>query len=71
MSNKILGSVKWFNELKGFGFITPENGSPDVFVHFKSIVSEGFKTLNEDQKVAFDVEKGLKVQMLLTLLWYK
>lgn len=60
MSNKILGSVKWFNELKGFGFITPENGSPDVFVHFKSIVSEGFKTLNEGQKVAFDVEQGTK-----------
>ncbi|ASD69500.1 MULTISPECIES: cold-shock protein [Pseudoalteromonas] len=60
MSNKILGSVKWFNELKGFGFITPENGSPDVFVHFKSIVSEGFKTLNEGQKVAFDVEQGAK-----------
>ncbi|AUJ72384.1 MULTISPECIES: transcription antiterminator/RNA stability regulator CspE [unclassified Pseudoalteromonas] len=60
MSSKILGSVKWFNELKGFGFITPENGSPDVFVHFKSIVSEGFKTLNEGQKVAFDVEQGAK-----------
>ncbi|MCG9761933.1 cold-shock protein [Pseudoalteromonas sp. S4498] len=60
MSNKILGSAKWFNELKGFGFITPENGSPDVFVHFKSIVSEGFKTLNEGQKVAFDVEQGAK-----------
>ncbi|QUI68947.1 cold-shock protein [Pseudoalteromonas sp. M8] len=60
MSSRILGSVKWFNELKGFGFITPENGSPDVFVHFKSIVSEGFKTLNEGQKVAFDVEQGAK-----------
>ncbi|MEJ6472865.1 transcription antiterminator/RNA stability regulator CspE [Pseudoalteromonas piscicida] len=60
MSNKTLGSVKWFNELKGFGFITPENGSADVFVHFKSIVSEGFKTLSEGQKVAFDIEQGAK-----------
>ncbi|EJG0201171.1 cold-shock protein, partial [Vibrio parahaemolyticus] len=60
MSNKSTGSVKWFNESKGFGFITPDNGGSDLFVHFKSIVSEGFKTLSEGQKVSFVVEQGNK-----------
>ncbi|MDC0609795.1 cold-shock protein [Vibrio sp.] len=60
MSNKTTGSVKWFNETKGFGFITPDNGSADLFVHFNSIVSEGFKTLLEGQKVSFTVEQGKK-----------
>jgi CspA family cold shock protein len=60
MSNKSTGSVKWFNETKGFGFISPDNGSDDVFVHFQSIVSTGFKTLNEGQKVAYVVERGQK-----------
>ncbi|EGQ9299310.1 cold-shock protein [Vibrio parahaemolyticus] len=60
MSNKSTGSVKWFNESKGFGFITPDNGGSDLFVHFKSIVSEGFKTLSEGQKVSFIVEQGNK-----------
>ena len=54
------GTVKWFNESKGFGFITPEDGSKDVFVHFSAIASEGFRTLAEGQQVTFDVEDGPK-----------
>lgn len=60
MSNKVTGSVKWFNETKGFGFITPDNGGADVFVHFNAIASEGFRTLTEGQKVTFNVEQGAK-----------
>ena len=60
MSNKMTGLVKWFNESKGFGFITPDNGSKDVFVHFSAIQSGGFKTLNEGQKVEFTIEDGQK-----------
>ncbi|EMI4255088.1 cold-shock protein [Vibrio parahaemolyticus] len=60
MSNKTTGSVKWFNETKGFGFIAPDNGTADVFVHFRSIASDGFKTLVEGQKVTFNVEQGGK-----------
>ncbi|CDT99723.1 MULTISPECIES: cold-shock protein [Vibrio] len=60
MSNKTTGSVKWFNETKGFGFITPDDGGTDLFVHFRSIVDEGFKTLSEGQKVSFNVEQGNK-----------
>ncbi len=60
MSNKTTGSVKWFNETKGFGFITPDNGGADVFVHFNAIVSDGFKTLAEGQKVSFTIEQGNK-----------
>lgn len=60
MLNKTTGSVKWFNETKGFGFITPSNGGEDLFVHFRSITGEGFKTLVEGQKVSFSVEKGNK-----------
>jgi CspA family cold shock protein len=54
------GTVKWFNESKGFGFITPSDGSKDVFVHFSAIASEGFRTLAEGQEVTFDVEQGAK-----------
>ena len=54
------GLVKWFNESKGFGFITPDNGSKDVFVHFSAIQSNDFKTLNENQEVEFSVEQGPK-----------
>ena len=54
------GTVKWFNESKGFGFISPEDGSKDVFVHFSAIASEGFRTLTEGQQVTFEVEQGAK-----------
>lgn len=55
-----IGTVKWFNDAKGFGFITPEDGSEDLFAHFSAISMEGFKTLKEGQKVSFDVTQGPK-----------
>ncbi len=54
------GTVKWFNESKGFGFITPSDGSADVFVHFSAIASEGFRTLAEGASVNYEVETGPK-----------
>ena len=54
------GTVKWFNDQKGFGFITPEDGSADCFVHHSAIQGSGFKTLAEGQVVEFDVESGDK-----------
>ena len=55
-----IGTVKWFNDAKGFGFITPESGEKDVFVHFSAIQSGGFKSLAEGQRVSFDVTAGDK-----------
>ncbi|MGC0415245.1 transcription antiterminator/RNA stability regulator CspE [Embleya sp. AB8] len=57
---RIKGSVKWFNEAKGFGFISPEDGSKDVFVHFSAIQGNGFKTLAEGQSVEFEIQDGQK-----------
>lgn len=56
----MIGTVKWFNESKGFGFISPEDGSKDVFVHFSAIIGDGFRSLMEGQAVSFEVEMGTK-----------
>lgn len=55
-----IGTVKWFNEAKGYGFIAPQDGSEDVFVHFSAIKGNGFKTLREGQTVSFNTERGAK-----------
>jgi cold shock protein len=60
MSNKIRGTVKWFNSEKGFGFISPENGSKDVFVHYSAILGTDYRSLDEGQRVEFSVEDGQK-----------
>ncbi|HHH48100.1 MAG TPA: cold-shock protein [Gammaproteobacteria bacterium] len=54
------GTVKWFNESKGFGFIAPEEGGDDLFVHFSAISGSGFKTLAEGQRVSYEVQQGPK-----------
>ena len=54
------GTVKWFNDAKGFGFIAPEDGSADVFVHFSAIDSKGFRSLQEGQRVSYEVQQGAK-----------
>ena len=54
------GTVKWFNDLKGFGFITPDEGGEDLFAHYSEVQGSGFKSLKENQKVSFEVKQGPK-----------
>lgn len=58
--NMATGIVKWFNDAKGFGFITPDDGGEDLFAHFSEVRADGFKSLQENQKVSFDVKQGPK-----------
>ena len=60
MSDKQQGTVKWFNDSKGFGFIEQDGGGKDVFVHYSAISADGFRSLKEGQRVEFDVEDGQK-----------
>ena len=60
MTERIQGTVKWFNATKGFGFISRDNDAPDVFVHYSAIQSTGYRSLEEGQKVEFTVEQGPK-----------
>ncbi len=56
----VIGTVKWFNNAKGYGFVTPENSEQDVFIHFSAIDMDGYKTLKEGQKVEFEINEGPK-----------
>ena len=70
MSERVQGTVKWFKNAKGFGFITREEGDDDVFVHFRSIQGDGYRTLNEGQNVEFKLvegPKGLQAEDVLKL----
>ena len=60
MTDRAKGTVKWFSDQKGFGFITPETGSKDVFVHHSSIMADGFRSLSEGDSVEFTIEDGPK-----------
>lgn len=60
MSERTIGTVKWFNGGKGYGFLAPEDGGDDVFVHYSAIQSEGFRDLQEGQRVEFSIEEGPK-----------
>jgi CspA family cold shock protein len=60
MSERVTGTVKWFNDAKGYGFIARDSGGSDVFVHYSAIAGNGFKTLVEGQRVEFSIEQGPK-----------
>lgn len=60
MNNREKGTVKWFNDTKGFGFIAPESGSKDIFVHQSAIMEAGFRSLSEGDRVEFSIEQGPK-----------
>nr|WP_010130552.1 cold shock domain-containing protein [Microbulbifer agarilyticus] len=60
MSDRVTGTVKWFNNARGYGFITCSEGSEDIFVHYRSIRGDGYKTLNEGQAVEFEMQQGDK-----------
>ncbi len=66
-AQKASGIVKWFNDAKGFGFITPDDGGDDLFAHFSSIQMNGFKTLKEGQKVVYDTIQGPKGKQALNI----
>lgn len=61
------GTVKWFNDAKGFGFIQPDGGGPDAFAHFSAIQAEGFKTLKEGARVQFELTEGAKGAMAMNI----
>ena len=61
------GTVKWFNDAKGFGFIQPDGGGPDAFAHFSAIQAEGFKTLKEGARVEFELAEGAKGMMAMSI----
>jgi CspA family cold shock protein len=60
MSDRITGTVKWFSRVKGYGFISPDGGEKDVFVHFSAITGEGYRNLEEGQRVEFSIQQGPK-----------
>ena len=68
MSDRQIGTVKWFNDSKGFGFIQPDDGSKDVFVHISAVERAGLPTLNENQKISFDIERGKNGKVAATNL---
>ena len=68
MSQRIRGVVKWFSPEKGYGFITPESGPPDIFVHYSAIQGSGYKTLDEGAKVEFEVVEGPKGKQASTVM---
>ncbi|AEP36852.1 cold-shock protein [Taylorella asinigenitalis] len=66
-SNRVIGTVKWFNDTKGFGFVTPEGSNEDLFIHFSSIQMDGFKTLKENQKISFEITEGPKGKQAINI----